>query len=191
MRTTDDWIDILFQYGIDRSNRRIFLFDDVADQPIGIVIKALYLLNSENKKKPIELFIGSYGGCEYDMFALYDAIQTIESPVHTIAIGKCMSAAPLLVCAGKKGYRYAMPNTFFMVHQGWDELSERRSYAEVKNDLEHWKVMEDRWYTLMETHTSKSVSFWKSQCEKVGDRYFDAGCAKTWGLIDHVWIEKI
>ena len=186
---TKDWIDALFEYGVDRNNRRIFLFDDIDNMPIGLVIKALYLMDSENKEKPIELFIGSYGGYQYDMFALYDAIQTIHSPIHTVAIGKCMSAAPLLVCCGEKGQRCATPNTFFMVHQGWDDIGEKR-FDEVKNDLEHWRSMEDRWYTLMEKHTSKPSSFWKAQCEKVGDRYFDSHEAQEWGLIDYVWDEK-
>lgn len=186
MKITSDWMDALFIYGVDRLNRRIFLFDNVDNMPIGVVIKSLYLMDSESKRKPIELFVGSYGGNEYDMYALYDAMQTIESPIHTIAIGKCMSAAPLLVCCGKKGHRCATPNTFFMVHQGWNDIGERR-FDEVKNDLEHWKVMEDRWYELMEKHTKKPSDFWKSQCEKVGDRYFDAFQAKEWGVIDNVW----
>ena len=189
MRMTKDWIDALFEYGVDKNNRRVFLFDDVDNMPIGLVIKALYLMDSENKEKPIELFIGSYGGCEYDMFALYDAIQTIHSPIHTVAIGKCMSAAPLLVCCGEKGQRCATPNTFFMVHQGWDDIGQKR-FDEVKNDLKHWKNMEDRWYRLMEKHTKKPAVFWKSQCEKVGDRYFDSYEAQEWGLIDYVWDER-
>jgi ATP-dependent Clp protease protease subunit len=186
MKMTNDWLDSVLVYGVDKTNRRIFLFDDVENMPIGLVIKALYLLESEAPKKPVELFIGSYGGCQYDMFALYDTIQSISCPIHTVAIGKCMSAAPLLVCCGKKGHRYAAPNTFFMVHQGQSEMGNRKM-DEVKNDLEHWNVLEGRWNSLMEKHTSKNAAFWKGQCEKVGDRYFDANQAKQWGLIDHVW----
>lgn len=188
IRMTKDWIDALFEYGVDRNNRRIFLFDDVDNQPIGMVIKALYLMDSE-KQDPIELFVGSYGGCEYDMFALYDAIRTVHSPIHTTAIGKCMSAAPLLVACGAKKHRYATPNTWFMVHQGLNDIGEKK-FDDVKNDLEHWKNMEERWYKLMEQHTKKPASFWKDQCEKMGDRYFDAYQAQEWGLIDHVWDEK-
>lgn len=180
-----DIIDAIFTYGVDKTNRRIFLFDDVDNMPIGQVIKALYLMDSDSKRKPIELIVGSYGGCEYDMFALYDAIQAMRSPIHTIAIGKCMSAAPLLVCCGKKGFRYATPNTFFMVHQGWNDIGPKR-FDEIKNDLDHWKEMDARWYELMEVHTNKPADFWKTQCDKVGDRYFNAYQAKEWGLIDKV-----
>ena len=188
IRMSKDWIDTLFEYGVDKSNRRIFLFDDIDNQPIGIVIKALYYMDSI-KKDPIELFVGSYGGCEYDMFALYDAIQTINSPVHTTAIGKCMSAAPLLVCAGEKGHRYATPNTFFMVHQGWDDIGVKR-YDELKNDLKLFDTINERWCDLMEKHTNKPATFWKAQCEKIGDLYFDPYQAQEWGMIDQVWDEK-
>jgi len=183
MKLTTDWIDALFVYGVDKTNRRIFLFDDVDNMPIGLVIKGLYLMDTESKK-PIELLVGSYGGCEYDMFALYDVIQTIESPVHTFAIGKCMSAAPLLVASGQKKYRSATENTCFMVHQGHGDVGGKMD--EVKNDLEHWKELETRWCHLMEKHTKKPAAFWKQQCEKVGDRYFDAHQAKEWGLIDKI-----
>lgn len=184
MKSNMDWIEALFAYGVDREHRRIFLFDDVDNMPIGIIIKAIYLMKSESAAKPIELFVGSYGGCQYDMFALYDTIQTIKTPIHTIAIGKCMSAAPLLVCGGTKGKRYATPNTFFMVHQGHGDIEGK--VDEVKNDLDHWKLLENRWCALMEKHSKQPAAFWKAQCEKVGDRYFDAYQAKEWGLIDHV-----
>jgi ATP-dependent Clp protease protease subunit len=156
---SNDWIDSLLLYGVDKKNRRIFLFDDIDNMPIGLVIKALYVMEQESPSKPIQLFVGSYGGCEYDMFALYDTIQTIKTPVHTIAIGKCMSAAPLLVCCGKKGHRYASPNTFFMVHAAHGNMMNRK-IDEVRNDLEHWKELDIRWNNLMEAY------FWKNQCEK-------------------------
>jgi len=184
MKQNIEWIDSLLMYGVDRPNRRIFLFDDVDNMPIGLVIKAMYWMDSESKK-PIQLHVGSYGGCEYDMFALYDVIQTLKSPIHTVAIGKCMSAAPLLVACGRKGYRMAAPNTFFMVHQAHGDIGGK--VDEVKNDLEHWKVLEERWNTLIAKHTKKSIDFWKAQCEKIGDRYFDAKQAKEWGLVDKVW----
>jgi ATP-dependent Clp protease protease subunit len=185
---TKDWLDALFEYGIDKKNRRIFLFDDIDLNSIGKVIKALYLLDSESNK-PIELFISSFGGGEYDMYLLYDTIQTIHSPIYTVAMGKCMSAAPLLIACGENGFRYATPNTWFMVHQGWDEFGAKR-YDELKKDIAHLGNMESRWYQLMELHTNKNGTFWKLQCEKVGDKYFNVKEAQEWGLIDQIWTEK-
>lgn len=188
-RITKDWIDAYFDYGVDRVNRRIFMFDGVDETSIGTVIKGLYYMNAESKDSPIELFIGSFGGSEYEMYALYDVIGTLEAPVHITAIGKCMSAAPLLVARGEPGHRYATPNTWFMVHQSWDEFGAKRT-DELKKDLAHYDAMAANWYALMEKHTNKKAAFWKKHCEEVGDKYFDAYTALEWGIIDAIWDQK-
>ena len=123
------------------------------------------------------------------MFALYDVIRTLSSPIHTIAIGKCMSAAPLLVACGEPGYRYATPNTWFMVHQSWDDFGAKR-IDEMRKELDHLNTMGDRWYELMTRHTKMDQKFWKKHCEQVGDHFFDAYKAQELGLIDHIWDEK-
>lgn len=187
-RITKDWIEAYFNFGIDRINRRIFMFDGVDEDSIGMVIKGLYYMDAESDK-PIELFIGSFGGSEYEMYALYDVIGTLNSPIHTTAIGKCMSAAPLLVARGEPGFRYATPNTWFMVHQSWDDFGERR-VDEIKKDIRHYEAMGKKWYELMASHTNQTAAFWKKHCEQVGDKYFDAYQAQEWGLIDHIWDEK-
>jgi ATP-dependent Clp endopeptidase proteolytic subunit ClpP len=196
-KISKDWIDAYFEYGVDVNNRKVFLFTGVDEVSIGYVIKGLYLMEAEittaqrnaGDIPPIELFIGSFGGDEYEMWALYDVMRTLESPVRTIAIGKCMSAAPLLVACGQQGHRYATPNTWFMVHQGWGEYGEQR-YDELKKNMKHQDAMDKRWYELMEAHTNKPASFWKRHCDQPGDKYFSAYQAQEWGLIDHVWDEK-
>jgi ATP-dependent Clp protease protease subunit len=188
-RIGKDWIDAYFDYGVDRTNRRIFMFDGVDETSIGTVIKGLYYMNAEAKDKPIELFIGSFGGSEYEMYALYDVIGTLEAPVHITAIGKCMSAAPLLVARGEPGHRYATPNTWFMVHQSWDEFGAKRT-DELKKDIAHYDQMAKTWYELMEKHTNKKAAFWRKHCEATGDKYFDAYTALEWGIIDAIWDQK-
>ena len=143
----------------------------------------------ESVEKPIEVFIGSFGGSEYEMFALYDVIRTLQAPIHTTAIGKCMSAAPLLVACGQSGYRYATPNTWFMVHQSWEDFGPKR-IDELRKGLSHYGSMSDRWYELMAKHTTRDAKFWKRHCETVGDHFFDAYQAQELGLIDHIWDEK-
>jgi len=188
-RITKDWIDAYFDYGVDRQNRRIFLFEGVDEGSIGTVIKALYYMDSESSTRPIELLIGSFGGSEYEMFALYDMIRTLRSPIHTTAIGKCMSAAPLLVACGQPGERFATPNTWFMVHQSWEDFGPKRT-DEIRKDLAHYDKMGDRWYDLMAKHTNRDAKFWRKHCENVGDHFFSAYDAQNLGLIDHIWDEK-
>lgn len=188
-RISKDWVDAYFEFGVDVANRRVFLFEDVEANSIGAVIKGLYLMESQDTAKPIELFIGSFGGSEYEMFALYDVCRTLSSPIHTTAIGKCMSAAPLLVAAGETGCRYATPNTFFMVHESWDDSGMRR-VDEILIDMKHYKDMGERWADLMARHSKKDARFWKNLCKKVGNTYFNAEQALEWGLIDVIWDEK-
>lgn len=189
-RISKEWIDAYFEHGVDVANRRVFLFEGMEEDSISTVIKGLYFMDSQNKEKKesIELFVGSFGGSEYEMFALYDVIQTLKSPIHTVAIGKCMSAAPLLVAAGQPGERWATPNTWFMVHQSWEELGTKR-IDEIENDLKHSQAMSQRWLQLMAKHTKKSKAFWETK-EKEGDVYFDAQTALEWGIVDALWDEK-
>lgn len=188
-RISKDWVDAYFEYGVDVANRKVFLFDDVDSNSIGAVIKGLYLMEASDSNKPIELFVGSFGGSEYEMFALYDVCRTLKSPIHTIAIGKCMSAAPLLVAGGEEGHRYATPNTFFMIHISWEDFGMKRM-DELEKDLKHFEDMGDRWASLMEKHSKKPAKFWQDLCKKTGDNFFDAEKALEWGLIDHIWDEK-
>ena len=197
VKINKEQLSTYFEYGIDIKNRKVFLFDDVGEDTIGYVIKGLYLMEAEVTQAQhdsgnipaIELFIGSFGGSEYEMWALYDVISTLESPVHTTAIGKCMSAAPLLIACGTPGHRYATPNCWFMVHQAWDDFGEGR-VDEVRKNIDHYEAMGLRWYKLMAKHTNQSAAFWRKHCEQIGDKYFDAYQAQKWGLIDHVWDEK-
>lgn len=184
-----EWVDAYFEYGIDRVNRRVFLFDGIEDSAIGMVIKGLYWMDTQSSKEPIELFIGSFGGSEYEMFALYDVIRTLKAPIHTTAIGKCMSAAPLLVACGQSGYRFATPNTWFMVHQSWDEFGCAR-VDEMQKNLNHYNMMTNRWDVLMARHTKKNKTFWHNWVKSVGDKYFDAYRAQELGIVDHIWDEK-
>lgn len=188
-RISKDWVDAYFEYGVDVANRKVFLFDDVDSNSIGAVIKGLYLMEAQTNTRPIELFVGSFGGSEYDMFALYDVCRTLVSPIHTTAIGKCMSAAPLLVAGGEDGNRFATPHTFFMVHESWEEFGAKR-VDELELDLKHYKQMGSKWGDLMGKHSKKPAKFWLDLCRKSGDTYFNAEQALAWGLIDHIWEEK-
>jgi ATP-dependent Clp protease protease subunit len=188
-KISKDWIDAYFDYGVDVFNRRIFLMSEIEETAIGYAVQGMYLMEASNPHEPIELYIGSFGGSEYEMFALYDVMNSIKCPISTIAIGKCMSAAPLLVAAGTKGERYATPNTWFMVHQSWDDDLGGR-VDEVSKTIKHYEKMEKTWYGLMSLHTGKTEAFWKRKCREIGDSYFSAEQALEFGIVDSLWTEK-
>jgi ATP-dependent Clp protease, protease subunit len=192
-RLVKDWdaVNAYFNYGLDAANRRVFLLDDVEDNSVGNAVKGIYYLASQDDCKPIELFIGSFGGSEYEMFALYDVLNSITCPITTVAIGKCMSAAPLLIASGTKGSRYSMPNTQWMIHIGSIDPGEReKRYDEIEKEVKHYAALNKNWSELMAKHTSRTAKQWTAISKQVGDLFFDAAQAIEYGLIDEIWDER-
>ncbi len=185
-RIPKDWVDAYYSYGIDRANRRIFLDGEIDTNSASYVRKGLLYMQSESLDKKIELWISSEGGDEYGMFSIYDILRTMESPVHTVATGLCMSAAPLLVAAGRKGDRFATPNSWFMIHESWDEPIPAR-IKEQQKTLDHYKEMGQRWADLMARHTNLTAKQWLQKCDRVGDCFFDADKALEYGIVDWIW----
>lgn len=183
--TVTDEMAMALLHGVDVDNRRVFLHGDVEEGTIGLVIRALYWLAAGSD--PVELFISSYGGQLDDAFALHDVTRTIAVPVHTVALGKCMSAAPMLVACGRPGERYATENTIFMLHDAW-------LYAEgrprgVESVAQAAKVQMRTYSELLGQYTDKPASHWRRLMAKGSDEYFSAEQAVDWGLVDAIWEE--
>lgn len=183
-----DWIEIALEYGVDMAGRRIFLHGDVDEEIIGYAIRGLYLL-SDISEAPVELFVCSYGGVIDDAFALHDVTRTVRCPVHTIALGKCMSAAPILVACGAKGHRWASENTTFMLHDVALSVIEDNP-ANIAVYAELGKNYSRRYAKLMASYTKKNARHWATLSSGKTDRFFSAEQALEWGMIDAVWSEK-
>jgi len=185
-----DWIDAYFDRGIDVTNRRIFLWGSIDEDTVSNVVKGIYLMDSKSNKDPIELFISSEGGDLNEAFGLYDVIQTVTCPISTFAVGKCFSAAPLLVACGAKGDRWTGNNCCFMIHQPWQEIEGGRRIDELSKEINASEETKKRWAKLMERHTNKAQAFWLKECAKTGEQYFDATKAVEYGIVDMVWVER-
>ena len=181
-------IEAALEHGIDIRGRRVFLHGDVSEDSIARAIRGLYIL-SEMDTTPIELFVSSYGGDLDEAFALHDVTRTIRPKVHTVALGKCMSAAPLLVACGEPGSRWVAENALFMLHDV--ELSELDgSPAQVAAHLEVTKLQMRKLAKLLGKYTKKRSAHWLGIFRSKIDRFFDAAQAVEWGLVDQVWSEK-
>jgi len=187
MRISKDWIDAYFSYGVDISNRRVFL-GDIDHDSIQAVIKGMYLMETADSTKPVELFISSYGGVLYDALALYDIVQTLRCPVHTFAYGKCMSAAPLLLAAGEPGHRWVAAHVCFMYHDCGAELEGKG--ASLTSDIRHIRKLSESWIQLIAKHGNKTAQWWRNIARKPADFYFSAEEAIEWGLADSIWSER-
>lgn len=182
-----DWVDAYFENGVDVANRRVFI-GDIDDVSVDFAIKGLYLMDTESKTKPCEMFVSSYGGTLYDALALYDIMNTLSCPIHTFAYGKCMSAAPLLLAAGVPGHRWVAPHVSFMHHDWSAELDGTGSQIEAT--VKHYEEIGKTWTALLAKHSNKDQRWWNVRAKKPADFFFSAGDAIDWGLADHIWVEK-
>ena len=187
MKKFTDELEAAIEWGIDVRGRRVFLHGDVDESSISTAIRGLYVM-SDLEDKPIELFVTSYGGMIDESFALHDVCRTIKVPVHTVALGKCMSAAPLLVAAGEPGHRYATENTIFMLHAAAIDLD--GSLANVEQTAKAERTRCEKMDRLLATYTTMDYRHWAKFSRGDIDHYFDAEQALTWGVIDQLWSEK-
>jgi len=187
MKFEKDWVDAYFNSGIDIANRRVFI-GDIDAVSVDYAIKGLYLMETQSSEEPIEMFISSYGGDVYEALSLYDIMLTIKCPIHTFAYGKCMSAAPLILAAGKQGCRWVAPHCAFM-HHDWAAEVEGKG-QELTNVVKHYEVLENQWTALFASHTNKDSRWWRTRAKKATDFYFTAEEALEWGVGDQFWIEK-
>jgi ATP-dependent Clp protease protease subunit len=182
MAVNHEFYDSYLSSGFDVRNRRIFLYGEINEVNIGMLIKALYILESNNAEKPIEIIISSEGGDECEMLAAYDAIVNCKCHVVTIGIGKVMSAAPLILAAGDE--RMAFSNTSFMIHENSYGLEDK--HTNIKATVKFYNDSEIKWCELMAKHTNLTAKQWKNKYDTKADQYFTAQQALKYGVIDKI-----
>jgi len=187
VRITAQQIEAALHHGVDIAGRRVFLHGGVDEDTIGRAIRGLYLL-ADDSRAPIELYVSSYGGEVDEAFALHDVTRTIQAPVHTVALGKCMSAAPILVACGEPGNRYVSENCVFMLHDC--SLDADGSPAMIMAHAEAARESMKRMAQLLGKYTKKPTAHWSRMFAGKADRFFTAEQAVAWGLVDQVWSEK-
>lgn len=183
-RFAPDYIDNYFSYGIDQRRRRIFLWGDIDEDSISTFVMGFELLKSS--EGPIEIVMSSCGGNQYEMWGAYDAIRSAHNhTIRIVAIGKIMSAAPLILASGDE--RWAYPHTQFMFHEESYEFEGRHNAA--KSELVHYENLENMFAKAMAKHTRKSYQWWYGQANRRGkgqDTYAMAKDVLEWGLIDAI-----
>ncbi len=163
-------------------DRIIFIGGPIDDAVANLVMAQLLFLDAEDPKKDISIYINSPGGVVTAGMAIYDTIQYTKADISTICIGQAASAAAVLLAAGTKGKRYALPNARVMIHQvmGGSEGQATDVEIQTKEILRIKKTVND----ILAKHTKQSVA----KIEKDTDRDFfmNATEAKKYGLIDEV-----
>ncbi len=162
--------------------RVVFLGDQVTSDTANIVIAQLLHLAYEDSKKDIKLYINSPGGSVYDGLAIIDTMNYIEPDVQTIGIGLQASMGAMLLSAGAKGKRFALPNARIMIHQPSSGTEGKITDQEIalKEGIYLKKVLIE----MMAKNTGKSVKEIEKDMDR--DNWMSAVEAKQYGIIDEV-----
>ena len=164
-------------------DRIIFLGDAVEDNVANLIIAQLLFLESEDPEKDIQLYINSPGGVVTSGMAIYDTMQYLRAPVSTICIGQAASMGAVLLAAGAKGKRYALPNSRIMIHQGSSGF--RGNTPDVEIQMREVMHLTDRLMGILADHTGQTVDKVKRDSER--DKFMSSDEAKEYGLIDEVF----
>ena len=162
--------------------RIIFLTGPIFDQVASLICAQLLFLESENPNKDISFYINSPGGVVTAGLAMYDTMQYIRSPVSTVCVGMAASAGSLLLMAGEKGKRYALPNSQVMIHQPSGGAQGQATDIEIQaREILKTRARLNQIYS---NHTGQPVEEIEKKMER--DTYLSAEEARDFGLIDHV-----
>ncbi len=167
-------------------DRIVFLGSAVDDDVANIIVAQFLFLESEDPDKDIQLYINSPGGVVTAGLAIYDTMQYVRCPVSTICIGQAASMGALLLGAGEKGRRYALPHSRIMIHQPLGGARGQATDIEIQaREIRHTKDVVTK---ILVEATGKDMSTITAEIER--DFYMGAGQAKEYGLIDEVFEPK-
>ena len=162
--------------------RIIFLTGPVYDQVSSLLCAQLLFLESENPNKEISFYINSPGGVVTAGLAIYDTMQYIRSPVSTVCVGMAASMGSLLLTAGAKGKRFALPNSQVMIHQ--PSGGAQGQATDIAIQAREILKTRERLNKMYVHHTGQSIEEIEKNMER--DTYLNAEEAKAFGLIDEV-----
>lgn len=163
-------------------DRIIFIGTPIDDHIANLVIAQMLFLQMEDSKKDIHIYINSPGGSVTAGLAIYDTMQFVTCDVNTYCMGMAASMGAVLLCAGTKGKRFALPNSDIMIHQVSGGAQGQAS--DVERQVEFMFKLKRRLESLIALHTGKTME----QVHKDADRdyYMSAAEAKDYGLVDEV-----
>ncbi|HLL66617.1 MAG TPA: ATP-dependent Clp protease proteolytic subunit [Micromonosporaceae bacterium] len=162
--------------------RIIFLGSEVNDQVANRICAQLLLLAAEDDERDIWLYINSPGGSVYSGMAIYDIMQFVDNDVATVAMGMAASMGQLLLCAGTKGKRFALPHARIMMHQPSGGIG--GTAADIAIQAEQMLYTKRMFQERVSFHTGQSAEQIEADSDR--DRWFTAEEAKDYGFIDKV-----
>jgi ATP-dependent Clp protease protease subunit len=162
--------------------RIIFIGTPIDDDVANLIIAQLLFLDGEDSGKDISIYVNSPGGVVSAGLAIYDTMQYIKSPCTTICVGQAASMAALLLTAGAKGKRYALPNSRVLIHQPMGGAQGQASDIEIH--AKEILKLRDRLNKILVKHTGQAIK--KIEKDTDRDYYMSAEEAKEYGIVDEI-----
>src|SRR5881396_2005175 len=163
-------------------DRIVFIGTPMDDHIANLVIAQLLFLQMEDPKKDINIYINSPGGSVTAGLAVYDTMQFVTCDVNTYCIGQAASMGAVLLCAGTKGKRYALPNARIMIHQPWGGVQGQAT--DISIQAQEILRLKDRINEILAKHCGKAGETLAKDTDR--DRFMSAEDAKGYGLVDEV-----
>jgi len=163
-------------------DRIVFIGTPIDDHIANLVIAQLLFLQMEDGKKDINIYVNSPGGSVSAGLAIYDTMQFLTCDVTTYCLGMAASMGAVLLCAGSKGKRFALPNSDIMIHQVHGGAQGQAS--DVERQVDYMFKLKKRLIRIIAQHTGKSEEQVRLDSDR--DYYMSAAEAKAYGLVDEV-----
>lgn len=164
------------------ANRIILLTEPINDETAAAITSQLLYLEAENSNEPITIYINSPGGNISSGFAIYDVMNKIKCPVHTMVMGIAASMAAFILCSGSRGNRYALPNASIMIHQPKGAVEGQATEVEIY--AKRLVDLRQELYKIMAKNTGMSYEEMAYACER--DNYLTPTKALEMGFIDKI-----
>ena len=169
-------------YSLLLRNRLIFLGTPITDQVANLIVAQLLFLNQEDREAPINMYINSPGGQVYAGLAIYDAMQMISNPISTVAVGVTASFGTVLLAAGAKGQRYALPHATIHLHQPLGGAQGQVTDIEIQ--AKEFLRLRTKLNEILMKHTGQPEDVIERDTER--DFWMDSHTAVDYGLVDEV-----
>jgi len=167
-------------------DRIIFIGTPVDDSVANVVIAQMLFLQMEDINKDISIYINTPGGVITAGMAIYDTVQFVKCDVATYCVGQAASMGALLLCAGAKGKRYALPNSRIMIHQPWGGV--QGTAEDISRQTKEILRLRGKVNEILSLHTGKSIKKIAEDTDR--DYFMSAQEAADYGIVDEVIAKK-
>ena len=169
-------------YSLLLRERIVFLGTPINDQVANLIVAQLLYLDREDPEKQIRMYINSPGGAIYAGLAVYDTMQQVSAPISTVAVGVTASFGTVLLAAGTKGLRYALPHATIHLHQPLGGAQGQATDIEIQ--AKEILRLKEEFNTILVKHTGQTAEVIERDTER--DFYMDGEAAMQYGIVDHV-----